>query len=72
MFDEMVRTIDAVRHVLNSKRNLISLSILDLKEYMHTVEDGVVKVSKGAHILLNEYTKSQLFVLLCYTKSLIN
>lgn len=38
MFDEMVRTLDVVRYILDLKRNLISFSTLDSKGYKYTFE----------------------------------
>ena len=52
MFDGVVRTLGDVRHVLNLKRNLILLSILDSKWYKHTSEGGVLKVSKGVLVVV--------------------
>ncbi|RVX13013.1 Retrovirus-related Pol polyprotein from transposon TNT 1-94 [Vitis vinifera] len=43
--DKTCRTLGDVRHVLNLKRNLILLSILDSKWYKHTSEGGVLKGS---------------------------
>lgn len=40
-------TLGDMRHVSCLKRNLISLSIVDLKEYKYRGEGGVLKVSKG-------------------------
>lgn len=48
MFDGIVRALDEMRHVQDMKRNLISLRILDSKEYKYTNESGVLKVSKCA------------------------
>ena len=48
MFDGVVRTLGDVRHILDLKRNLISLSTLDSKGYKYTSEGGVLKISKGA------------------------
>ena len=52
MFDGVVRTLGDVRHVPDLKKNLISLSTLDAKRYKYTGEGGVVKVSKGALVMM--------------------
>lgn len=56
----MYRAFDAVKQVSILKRNLISLSILDSKWYMYTIECEVLKVSRGARVLLNGHRKSHL------------
>ena len=52
MFDEFLRTLSDVRHIPNLKRNLISLSTLDLKGYKYIGEGGVLKVSKGVSVVM--------------------
>ncbi|KAG8492522.1 hypothetical protein CXB51_009769 [Gossypium anomalum] len=52
MFDGVVRTLSDVRHVLEVKRKLISLSTLDSKEYRYTAESGVLKISKGFLVVM--------------------
>ena len=54
MFDDVVRTLGNVKHVPDLKRNLISLGTLDSKGHKYTGEGGVLKVSKGALILIVE------------------
>jgi len=64
MFDDVVRTLGNVKHVLDLKRNLISLSTLDSKGYKCTGEGGVLKVSKGALIVMKGQRKTaNLYVL---------
>ncbi|KAI3790253.1 hypothetical protein L2E82_03169 [Cichorium intybus] len=58
MFDGVVITLSDVRHVRGLKRNLISLSTLDLKGYKYSGEGGVLKVSKGAMIVMKADIKS--------------
>lgn len=60
----IVGTLDVARHASNLKRNFISLSTLDMKMYKYIVESRVLKVSKGAHIVMNGQRISQLYVLL--------
>ncbi|KAG8485974.1 hypothetical protein CXB51_019297 [Gossypium anomalum] len=64
MFDGVVRTLSDVRHVLELKRNLISLSILDSKGYRYTAESGVLKISKGSLVVMKGQRKNtKLYVL---------
>ena len=64
MFDGVVRTLGDVRHVLDLKRNLISLSTLDTKGYKYTDEGGVLKISKGALVVMKGHQKiSMLYVM---------
>lgn len=50
--------------ILNLKRNLITLSTLYSKGYKYTSKGGVLKVSKGALIVMKGQRKfAQLFVL---------
>ncbi|KAG8472988.1 hypothetical protein CXB51_034943 [Gossypium anomalum] len=64
MFDGAIRTLSDVRHVLELKRNLISLSILDSKGYKYTVESGVLKVFKGSLVVMKGQKKTaKLYVL---------
>ncbi|KAG8488765.1 hypothetical protein CXB51_016773 [Gossypium anomalum] len=64
MFDGVVRTLSDVRHVPELKRNLISLSTLDLKGYRYTAESGVFKISKGSLIVMKGQRKTaKLYVL---------
>ncbi|GJT10612.1 retrotransposon protein, putative, ty1-copia subclass [Tanacetum coccineum] len=58
MFDGAIRTLEDVRHVLGMKRNLISLSTLDLKGYKYSGEGGVLKVTKGSMIMMKADIKS--------------
>ena len=52
MFDGVVCTLGDVRHVTDLKWNLISLSTLDVKGYKYTGEGGVLKISKGALVVM--------------------
>lgn len=62
MLDRMVRTLDIVRHVANLKRNLISLTTLYSKGYKFIGEGGVLKVYKGAHVVLEGERRSRMYV----------
>ena len=52
MFDNEVRTLGEVRHVLEVKRNLISLGTLDSNGYCCKSENGLMKVSKGVMVVM--------------------
>ncbi|XP_016540614.1 uncharacterized protein LOC107841125 [Capsicum annuum] len=58
MIDGVVRTLGDVQYVLDLKRNLISLSTLDSNGYRYTGESGVLKVTKGALIVMKGQRKS--------------
>ena len=53
MFVNVVRTLGEVRHVPEVKRNLISLGTLDSNGYCYKSENGLMKVSKGAMVVMN-------------------
>ena len=64
MFDGVVRTPGDVRHVPDLKRNLISLTTLNAKGYKYTGEGGVMKISKGALVVMKGHQKTiMLYVL---------
>ena len=52
MFDGIIRTLTDVRHVPYLKRNLISLSTLDLNGYKFIGKGGVIRVSRGAFVVM--------------------
>lgn len=52
MFDGIVRTLTKVRHVPELKKNLISLGTLDTNGCKCIAEGGVMKVVKGALVLM--------------------
>ena len=65
MFDGVVRTLGNVIHVPDLKRNLISLSTLDAKEYKYIGEGGVLKTSKKALVVMKGHQKTtMLYVML--------
>ena len=64
MVDGVVRTLDDVRHVSYLKRNLISLSTLDIKGYKYTSEGGVLKISKGALVVMKGHQKTAMLYVL--------
>ncbi|KAH9680516.1 hypothetical protein KPL71_026569 [Citrus sinensis] len=52
MFDGTIRTIGGVRHVNGLKKNLLSLGQLDSHGYKTHVENGIMKIIKGALVLM--------------------
>ena len=52
MFDNVVRTLGEARHVLEVKKNLISLETLDSNGYCYKSKNGLMKLSKGAMIVM--------------------
>ena len=64
MLDGVVRTLGDVGHVPDLKRNLISLSTLEAIGYKYTGEGGVLKISKGALVVMKGHQKTfMLYVL---------
>ena len=58
IFDGVIRTHGDVKHVPDLKRNLISLSTLDTKGYKYIGEGGVLKISKGAQVMMKGHQKT--------------
>ncbi|PRQ16367.1 putative RNA-directed DNA polymerase [Rosa chinensis] len=52
MHDEIIKTLTKVRHVPDLKNNLISLGTLDLQGYKYSSQGGVLRVSKGALVVI--------------------
>nr|GEV15330.1 vinorine synthase-like [Tanacetum cinerariifolium] len=63
MHDSVFRTIMGVRHVLDLKRNLISLSTLEANGCKYSGEGGVMKIFKGALVLIKAIQSGGLYVL---------
>ena len=51
-FDYVVRTLGEVQHVLEVKKNLISLETLDYNGNCYKSENGLMKESKGAMVVM--------------------
>ena len=64
MFDGVVGALGDVRHVPGLKRNLISSSTLDAKGYKYTGEGGVLKISKGALVVMKGHQKTAMLYVL--------
>ncbi|KAH9688940.1 Integrase catalytic domain-containing protein [Citrus sinensis] len=52
MFDGTIRTIEEIRHVNGLKKNLLSLGQMDSHGYKTYVENGIIKIVKGALVLM--------------------
>ncbi|GKE74748.1 retrovirus-related pol polyprotein from transposon TNT 1-94 [Tanacetum coccineum] len=63
MHDGVVRTITGVRHVPDLNRNLISFSILEANGCKYSGEAGVMKIFKGALVLMKAIQSGGLYVL---------
>ncbi|KAG8480291.1 hypothetical protein CXB51_024793 [Gossypium anomalum] len=63
MHDGMIKTLSDVRYVPDLRKNLISLSILDLKGCKINIESSGIKVSRGALVLLKGKRISSLYIL---------
>ncbi|KAL6493219.1 hypothetical protein OROGR_032978 [Orobanche gracilis] len=61
--DDIVRTFSNVRYVPDLKRNLISLGTLESLGCRYSAKGGVLKVSKGALVLLKANRVGSLYVL---------
>ena len=68
MFDNLVRTLGEVQHVPEVKKNLISLGTLDSNGYCYKFENGLIKVSKGAMVVMKgQKVKGNIYKLLSNT-----
>ncbi|KAH9762567.1 hypothetical protein KPL70_000851 [Citrus sinensis] len=63
MFDGMIRELKMVRFVPTLKKNLISLSALEVKGYKVTIEDGTMKFTNGAMVILQWVRRHNLYYL---------
>ncbi|PKU72844.1 Retrovirus-related Pol polyprotein from transposon TNT 1-94 [Dendrobium catenatum] len=63
MHDGHVRILKDVRHVPDLKRNLISLGTLDDSGYIFRSERGLLRISKGALVIMKGIKRNGLYVL---------
>ncbi|KAG8473398.1 hypothetical protein CXB51_035716 [Gossypium anomalum] len=63
MHDWMIKKLSDVRYVPDLRKNLISLSILDLKGCKINIESSDIKVSRGALVLLKGKRIGSLYIL---------
>lgn len=54
IFDRTIRTLDEVKLVPYLSKKLISLSTLDSKGYKYADEGRILKISKGAPVMLQD------------------
>jgi len=59
MFYGLVRTLCDVRHVLDGEKNLISLGTLDSNGFSSKSEGGIMKLTKGAMVVMKGQKNSK-------------
>ncbi|KAK3001074.1 hypothetical protein RJ639_020290 [Escallonia herrerae] len=64
MFDGIVRTLGDVRYIPDFKKNLISLGTLDSIDCSISIKGGVMKVSKGAMVIMKGQKTGNLYKLM--------
>ncbi|KAK2978046.1 hypothetical protein RJ640_000707 [Escallonia rubra] len=64
MFDGIVRTLGDVRYIPDLKKNLISLGTLDSIDCSISIKGGVMKVSKGAMVIMKGQKTGNLYKLM--------
>ena len=64
MFDGVVRILSNVRHVLDLRKNLISLGVLDNLGYSYSSKGGIMKITKGALMMMKGQKVSTLYRLI--------
>ena len=69
MFDGVIRTLTDVRHVPELKKNLISLGVLDSSGHKFTGLNGILKVSKGALVVMKAQRVGNLYKLIGKTQT---
>jgi hypothetical protein len=69
MYDGYVKTLTDVRHVLELRKNLISLGVLDIGGYKCIVQGGVMKVYKGILLVMKDKMIDNIYLLEGRTKS---
>ena len=52
IFDGVVRVLSNVRHVPDLRKNLISLGVLDDLGYSYSSKGGIMKITKGALMVM--------------------
>ncbi|XP_073107271.1 uncharacterized protein [Elaeis guineensis] len=64
MHDGIVRTLTQVRHIPDLKKNLISLGTLEANGCKYSAEGGVLRVCRGALVLIKAKRSSTLYTLM--------
>ena len=63
MYDGIVRTLTNVRHVPDLKKNLISLGTLESIGCRYSGGDGVLKITRGALVVMKAHRSGTLYIL---------
>ena len=63
MYNGIMRALINARHVLDLKKNLISLDTLEAPECKYTIENDVMKVFKSVLVVMKTCRSSSLFFL---------
>ena len=61
IYDGILRTLNNARHVLDLKKNPISLDTWEALECKYTIENDVMKVFEGALVIMKTCRSSSLF-----------
>ena len=64
MFDGVVRVLSNVRHILDLRKNLISLGVLEDLGYSYTSKGEIMKITKGALMVMKGQKVSTLYRLI--------
>ena len=64
MFDGVVRVLSNVKHILDLRKNLTSLIVLDDLGYSYTSKGGIMKITKGALMVMKGQKVSKLYRLI--------
>ncbi|KAI5648811.1 hypothetical protein M9H77_34816 [Catharanthus roseus] len=64
MHDGVTRKLTEVRYVPDLRRNLISLGVFDTNDFSYKSENGIMKVCKGALVMLKGFKKDGLYHLI--------
>lgn len=67
MFDDSVKILTNVRHVLGLKRNMISIGMLDESSISWKTEKGFIYICKGSVAIIKGVKKNSLYVSLSKT-----
>ena len=63
MFDGVVRDLTDVRYVPQMKKNIISVGAVESKGFKMTLENGILKVTKGFLVVMKEIKDRNLYYL---------
>jgi len=63
MFDGVARNLTDVRYVPQMKKNIISIGAVESKGFKMTLENGILKVTKGFLVVMKEIKDRNLYYL---------